>query len=185
MLRRDSLRREQIENWGALWSQRSSLEMRGEIAVAPIRRPALRITYFREHNETRQILVQRAEAVIDPRADRRVAAKPVAAIHLVHRRRMIHAVHLAAAEEAQFVRDTREMRPILRDIGTAISRFPKRERASHVITPPAFHGGLLLPLPGELLQVQLRQRRFRIERVDVRWPALHHQENARLGLRGE
>ncbi len=56
---------------------------------------------------------------------------------------MVHAVHLAAAEEAELVRDAREVLPVLRHVRAALAALAELERALHVVALAAFHRGLL------------------------------------------
>jgi hypothetical protein len=59
----------EIENGRAFGAQRRALEMRGQVAVAPVRRAALRIADLGQHDEAGQILVHRTEPVVHPRTD--------------------------------------------------------------------------------------------------------------------
>src|SRR6056297_1607184 len=67
-------RRLNIENRAALTSQRGSLQRGWQETVRPACCTTLRISEFRKHIETRQVLVLCSQAVIDPRADRRITA---------------------------------------------------------------------------------------------------------------
>ena len=73
------------------------------------------------------------------RRGRRVAAEMFAAVHLIHRGRVVHRVHRAASEEAQVVRYAREMRPILPHVRAALSVPFESERRAHVLTLSALH----------------------------------------------
>ncbi len=96
---------------------------------------------------------------------------------------MVHAVHGAATEETEVVRDLGEMRPVLRHVRAALTVLGKLERALHVVALAALHRGGLFVFADELLEVQFRQRGLGVECVDMRWPALHHEEDDVLRLR--
>ncbi len=96
---------------------------------------------------------------------------------------MVHTVDGAAAEEAKLVRDLREMRPVRGHVGSALSRLDEGKRTAHVVAFAALHRGLLLSLADEFLEVHLLEHWLRIEGVDVRGTALHHEEDDIFRLR--
>jgi hypothetical protein len=145
----------------------------------------LRIANFGQHDETGQVLIERTESVVHPRADAGIAAETIAAVHLIHRGRVVHAVHGAAAEEADVVGHLREVRPVFRHVRAALTCFDKLERALHIVAFATLHGRLLLAFAHELLEVHLCKHGLGIEGVDVRRPAFHHQEDDVLRLRGQ
>ncbi len=140
------------------------------------------ITDLGQNDEAGQILIERAESVVDPCADAGIATEAVAAVHLVHGRRVVDAVHGAAAEEANVIGDLGEVRPVFGHVGAALSMFGELERALHVVALAALHGGYLLSVAHELLEVHLREHGLGVEGVDVRGPALHHEEDDVFGL---
>ena len=180
---RDACRRREIKNGRALCSQGSSLKTRGQITVAPIRRAALRIADFRQYDESRQIMVDRAKSVCDPRTDAGVAAETVATIHLIHGRGMVHTVDDAASVETDLVSNVRQVGPVLSHVRTGFTSFDELKRAADVVTLSAFHRRLLFPRTHEFLQVHFVESRLWIESVDVRWTTFHHQEDHVPGLR--
>ena len=137
---------------------------------------------FGQDDEAGQVLVECAEAVVDPCADAGIAAEAVTAVHLIHGGRMIHAVDLTTAIETQVVGDLGEVFPIGRHVGAALADLMEIEWTAHVVAFATFHGGFLLPFAGELREVHLVEHGLRIEGIDVRRTALHHEENAVLGL---
>ena len=56
----------EIENRRAFRTERRALKAGGQVAIAPVRRAALRIADFREDDESGQVLVQSAKAVVHP-----------------------------------------------------------------------------------------------------------------------
>jgi len=168
MLGRDSFTGREIENRRALGTQWRALKTGGQVSVAPVRRAPLRIAHLRQDDEAGQILIHRAEAVVHPRTDARIASETVAAIHLIHRGGMIHTVDGATAEEADLIGHPREMRPVLRHVRAALTGLDELEGATHIVPLATFHRRLLLPFADELLEMQPLQRRFWIERVNVR-----------------
>ena len=86
---RGVVRRIQIKNRRADGPLRRALIVRGQKSVRPIRRAALRVIDFRQHDERGQIFIHCAWAVSDPSADGRVAAELVAGVEMVKRGRMI------------------------------------------------------------------------------------------------
>ena len=179
----DTGRRREIENGRAFRAQRRALEARGQVAIAPVRRATLRIADFWQHDKSGQVLVQRAKAVVHPRADAGVAAEAIAAVHLIHRGGVVHAVHGAATEEANVIGDLGEMRPIVRHVRAALTVLGELEGTLHIVALAALHRGGLLVLADELLEVQFRQRGLGVEGVDVRGAAFHHEEDDVLRLR--
>ena len=183
MFRRHPGGRREVENGRALRTQRRALELRGQVAVAPVRRAALRVADLGQDDETGQILIDRTEPVVHPRAYSRITAEAVPRIHLIHRGGMIDAVDGATAEEAKLIRDLREMRPVRGHVGAALSCLDEGKRAAHVVALAALHRRLLLSLADEFLEVHLLEHGLRIEGVDVRGTALHHQEDDVFRLR--
>ncbi len=179
----DSGGRCEIENGRTFRAQRCTLVVRGQVAVAPVRRAALRIAHLGQHDEAGQILIERAESVVHPRTDAGIAAEAVAAVHLIHGGRVVHAVHGAATEEANVIRDLGEMRPVYRHVRAALTGLDELERTLHVVTLAALKRGGLLVLANEFLEVQFRQRGLGVEGVDVRRSAFHHEEDNVLRLR--
>ena len=98
---------------------------------------------------------------------------------------MVHAVHGAAAEEANVIRDFRKVRPVVRHVRAALAGFDEFEGALHIVALAALHRGGLLILADEFLEVHLCQHGLGVESVDVRRSALHHQEDDVLRLRGQ
>src|SRR5262245_61424384 len=103
MIGRDSLRWFEIEDRRTARPQRRSLKLRRQKSTAPIRRAALWMRNLRQHDEAREIAIFRAESVSEPRADRRIANKAIARVHLIKRAGMIHRIDLAPAIEAEVV----------------------------------------------------------------------------------
>ena len=184
-LRGDAGGGREIEDRRTLGAEGGALKTRGQVTIAPIGRAALRIGNFGENDEAGEILVEGAEAVVDPSPEAGIAAKAVATVHLIHRGRMVDAVDLAAAVEAEIVGDAGEVGPVRRHVGAALAGLDKFERTADVVAFAALHRGFLFPLAGEFIEVELGEHRLRVERVDVRGPALHHEKNAVLRFSGE
>ena len=155
LLARDTLGRVQIENRRTLRAQRGALKVRRQKAVGPVRRAALRIGHLGQHDESGQILILRAEPVGDPRANRRIAAEPVAGVHVIIGGGMIDRLGLAPAIHAKLIGHPGEVFPVLAEIHAALPRFAKLERALHVIPFARAHGGEKLARALEFLQVHL------------------------------
>ena len=98
---------------------------------------------------------------------------------------MVDAVDLAAAIEAEIVGDAGEVGPVRRHVGAALAGLVERERALDVVAFAALHCGFLFPLAGEFLEVEAREGGLRVEGVDVRRAAFHHEKNAVLRFSGE
>ncbi len=179
----DAGRRCEIQNGRAFRAQRRALEARGQVAVAPVRRTSLRIAYLGQHDEAGQVPIERTEAVVHPRADTGIASEAVAAVHLIHRGRMVHAVHGATTEETKVIRDLGEVRPVVRHVRAALAGLDELEGTLHVVALAALKRGDLLAFADELLEMQLFQRGLGVEGVDVRRPAFHHEEDDVLRLR--
>jgi hypothetical protein len=173
----------EIENRRAFGPERRALEAGGEVTVAPVGRATLRVAHLWQHDEAGEVLVQSAKAVVHPRTDAGVAAEAVAAVHLIHRGGVVHAVHGATTEEAEVIGDFGEMRPVFRHVRAALAVLGKLERALNIVALAALHRGGLLVLADELLEVQFRQRGLGVEGVDVRGAAFHHEEDDVLRLR--
>ena len=161
------------------------METGREVAVAPVGGATLRVGNFGQDDKAGQVLIERAEAVVDPGADAGITAEAVAAVHLIHRGRVIDTVDLTTAKETEVVGDLGKVLPVGGHVGAALANFVKIERAAHVVAFAAFHGRLLFALAGKLRQMHAIEHGFGIERIDVRRAALHHEENAVLGLGGK
>ncbi len=159
--------------------------MRGQIAVRPVGRAALRIGEIGQHDKRGQILVLRAESVGRPRANRRIAAELVAGVQVVQRGRMVDAFGFQSPVEAQVVHHVREIGEQRVDLDPQTAGAAELERTAHVVALAGVHVGLeLIALLLKLCHVELFELRLRIERVDVTGPALHEQEDALLRLCG-
>ena len=112
-------------------------------------------------------MIQGSKSIGHPGAERWIAAEAISAVHLVHRRRMIHAVDLASAEKAKLIGDVGKMRPVVGHVGAALSMLAEAERTLHVVAPATLHRRFLLAFANELLEVEILQLRFWIERVDM------------------
>ena len=183
LLAGDSLGGQQVEDRRPLGPQRRPLVVRGQEPVAPVGRASLRVGDFGQHDEAGQVAVLAAQAVRHPRPERRVAAEAVAGVHLVHGRRVVDRIDLAAAIEAELVGNSGEVLPVLGHVGARLARLAEPERALDVVALAAGHRRLRLVVAGEFLEVQAGQLRLGVERVDVARAPFHHQEDARLGLR--
>ena len=179
----DASRGIHIQHGGSLCPERRSLVVRGQKAVGPVRRTALRVGNVRQDDESRQVLVLGPQPVGHPRPYCWISAEAVPRVEVIKRRGMVDALGLQAAIEADVVNDVREMREARVDIDTELADALELERTLDVVALARIHRrGELRPFLGELRHVQLVQLRFRIERVDVGRAALHQQEDTALGF---
>ena len=101
---------------------------------------------------------------------------------MVHCRRVIDRIGLATPIPANMVGDVRQINKVFGHIGSRISNPSAGKWTLHEITVSLRHGGELVASSLELLEMEFRQLRFRIESINMAGTALHGQENARLGL---
>ena len=156
------------------------MHRRQERAV-PQRRPDRRRHVGAEHDVAGQVLVLGAEAVGEPRAERRTADLDVAGVHHQHRRLVVRDVGVHRADHADVVGARADVREELADLEAALAVALERERRLHQ------RAGLALGRDGaarQRLAVVLVEHRLRIEAVDLRQPAVHEQEDDVLGARG-
>src|SRR5262245_54904672 len=73
----------QVENRRAAGTQWRALKIGGQKAIRPVGSSTLWKGAFGQDDERRQVLVFSSQAIGRPCAERRVAAKPVASIHLI------------------------------------------------------------------------------------------------------
>ena len=112
-----------------------------------------------------QILILRAEAVSDPGAHARATAEPFACVQLQEGLRMVAGVRVHAVDHAKFVR-------VLGGLG---QQFGNPEAAVAVS----------LEIKYRTRMRRLRDLRFIVESVQMRWAAGHAQEDHALGAGGQ
>ena len=144
-------------------------------------RPAGRI----EHDdEAGQILVHRAEAVVDPRPQTRTARQDLAGVHLQHRGAVDRRVGGHRVDERHVVDALAEVREELADVLArlaVLAEGPLRpdDPALAAATAPAERAH------GDRLAVELVKFRLILERVDLTRPAVHEQPDDALRFGGE
>ena len=148
--------------------------------VVPQRRPHRRRRLRAEDDVAGQVVVDRAEAVGEPGADRRTADLRVPGVHHQHRRLVVRDVGVHRADEADVVGAAADVREQLADVHAALAVLLERERRTHQ------RAGLPLGRhrsAGQRLAVVLVEHRLGIEAVHLREPAVHEQEDDVLRLR--
>ena len=133
------------------------------------------------HDEAGQVIVRRAEAVIDPRAEGGAAALQAAGVHHQQAGAVDGRLGRHRVEERDVVDAVAEVREQVADpfaALAALAEFPARlDDAAFVLVPAAaerFHG--------DRFAVHADHRRLVIERVDVARPAVHEQKDDALGF---
>ena len=179
---RDALGVAEVEDGVVAAAELDALVL-GRQKTAPPRRGVerLRAASFREENdEGGEVLVLRAQAVGEPRADRRTSALLRARLHKHHRRLVVDGLGVGGADDAELVDDLGRVReetahprpapPVLLEIN---ERAHERER--RLVRD---HAGVALRAPhrvGDLLSVPPRQRRLVVEELELRRPAALEQ----------
>ena len=136
-----------------------------------------------EHHEAGQVLVLRAQAEGQPRAEARPDRLHVARVHHQQRRLVIRVVGVQRAEHADVVDAAGDVREEVGDLDAALAARPRRERRGHELA--ASCGGPVIDRGRRGLAGVLLQGRLGVEGVDVRRPAVHEQEDHPLRPRGE
>jgi hypothetical protein len=127
-----------------------------------------------EHDEPGQIPVVGAEAVREPRSERRPADLRVAGVHHQHRRLVVRDVGVHRADEADVVGARAHVGKQLAHVHAALPVLLERERRPHERAGAAFGRDRSAR---QRLPVVLVEHRLRIEAVDLRQAAVHEQED--------
>ena len=142
------------------------------------------------HDERRQVVVERAQAVRRPRAEARPAGDLVAGLHERDRRLVVDRLGVHAADEAQVVDHLRRPRQQLADPHAALAVLlelvlRRRDREAGLAAghrrEPLAHADRV----GQVLVVPLVHHRLVVEQVHLRRPADHVQIDDVLRLRRE
>ncbi len=134
-------------------------------------------------DEGRQVIVLGPQPVANPRAHARSNERVAAGMQLEQRPAMpgIRAVH--AVEKAQVVDALTHMRKQLTHPGSRLAVLPKLPGAGQQVSRiRGHHAGFV---ERQRLAMIARQERLVVERVDLRRPTVHEQEDDPLGTRRE
>ena len=104
---------------------------RGEKSRTPPADSAVSGRILRQHDESRQILVLRAETIRNPRAHRRPAGPVVSRVHHQHGRSVVGDVGDHRTNLAEFVDDAAHLREDLADLRSILAVPGPRERRAH------------------------------------------------------
>ncbi len=187
LIRAHVFRRREVGNRFSTAAEGHALIRGGHEAVRPVQCPVHGCAEFVEqHDKGGQVFAFGAEAVGHPRAHARASGLDEAGVHLEERGAVVVALRVHAADHAQAVGMPRQIRINLRhvDSGLAVLRETIWALHGHVLRLAAHEGVLRFP-NRDRLAVILRQRRFRIEEIDMRRSAIHEQEDHRLRFRRE
>ncbi len=152
--------------------------MGGQEAVCPVRWPSLWQSQLGHHDVSGQVLVFGTQSIGDPRPDSRIATESAARVHVQQRFRVIERLGLTSSVDAEFVSNfwIGKKLPLIRHLDSRVANFLRFEGTADIESFPRCQpcGSL------GFFEVQLSQRRFWIERVDVRRSAFHEQHDHRL-----
>ena len=168
---------------GSVGADERALVERGQPAVGEMlalesRQPA----GMREHHVGGQLLRLAAEAVGQPRPERRAPADDAAVVHRIERLLMIVHAGVHGADERDVVGHFAELRQQLAQLHAALAvrrKFPRRAKDLR----RSLREVVVFDLAGKLLPIILREHRLRIEEIHLRRPAHHEQRDHRLRLR--
>ncbi len=176
----------QVQHRRARRAEARPLERRREEARLPALHAVDRQSaWVVQHDVGGQVLVLAAQAVDDPRPQRRPARPHLARVDEVDGRLVGQVRRVHGADERQVVHHAGQVRHHLGDPGATPAVSGELERAAHQ------RPGVLdeLDLPGDLVEVGLAvvfvERRLGVEQVHLARPAVHEQVDDRPGLRGE
>lgn len=177
--------RGEVEQGRASAAEERALVGGGHVAAAPVRRAAdgaaARIGH---HDEAGEVVVLRAEAVVQPRAEAGFANENAAGVHLQTAGRVRRSVAEHRADHTDVVGEFRGAREEAADLESALAVFLERKRRLHEVADgPAIRADLGFAAIG--LAVEFRQRGLGVKGVHLAGAAVHEEEDAVLGLGGE
>ncbi len=162
-----------------------------EKAVAPESRVQRLVAFVLgdEHDERRQVLVHRAQAVADPRADRRAAGDLRAGLKERDRGVVVDGLGVHALDEAQLVGQRGGVRHQLAHPRAAFAVLLELERTAGerdrgLVDAHAGEPLAAADVVGQLFAVLFVQQRLVVEQVLLRRPAALEEIDDALGSRG-
>src|SRR5262245_27569568 len=159
----------------------SALIDRRQKTGRPVLRAADRVAVRTEHDESRQVLIFRAQAISQPRAKARTDLPQIAAIHHQQRRLVIRQIRAHRTYDAQIVHAPGDIGIEFADFDAALSvplKLIWRTKADSGFT-------FGLEMNRQWLAVIFREHRLRIEGVHLRRTAVHKQVDDAFDLRCE
>ena len=183
----------QIENRVLRIAQLHALITRRQETAAPVvivKRLIARALHFgNEHEVVRQVLIQAAEPVTDPRAHAGPTGKLMPGQKLRHGRRVIDLIRRHRLDEAQIVRHALEMRQPFADRRAAPAAAAEfRDARQDELLLVRRHRRQPLALAHRFRQFlarPLHQARFVVKQLQLRRPARLREKNHPLRLRRE
>ena len=173
-------RRDVCDGVRARLEDRSLVARRQEAAVEIVQ-PARRDEPAVQHDEARQLGILAAETVACPRAHARPPLQPAARVQEIIRVRVLGKFTRHRTHNREVIHARRDMREEFTHRRAALAiflKFPRRaERAAVVVELRRLH------FHPERLAVFRGQPRLRVERVHLRRPAIHVEEDDVLRLR--
>ena len=186
----DRRRRGEIDDRIALIAQRHALIRGGQQAAAPEHRAAAGATRAAlQHDEAWQVAALAAQAIRDPGTHAGPAKQAAAGVHEQLGGRMVEQIRLAGAHDADLVHDARDVRQQVADPRPAPAVLLERTLAGqqiHAMT--AVHESKTFARRVAVrdgLAVQLGEFRLVLEKLELRRPARHEQEDDAFRLSGE
>ena len=176
-----ALRVREIEDRRAFAAQHGALVDRGHVAARPVLGARDRAARAVEHHhESRQVLVDRAEAVVRPRSERRTAEQ-LARVHHQHRRAVDRAVGVHALDERHVVDALRRVREEIAHPRAALAVLAELPlRADHAALVLVAAAALGLDL--DRLAVVLEEIGLVVVGIDVARTAVAEDEDHALRL---
>ena len=136
------------------------------------------------HDERGQVIVLGADAVVDPRAERRLAREDGAGVHLADAGGVVDAVGLAGADDREVVGTGGDVRdPVGEPLAGLAVLLPCALRGEQGRLRFAHRGDDGAEAVREALARELVEQRLRVVQVHLRRTAFHEEENHALGAR--
>ena len=160
-----------------------ALVARGHEAGAPVARPVDdRVLIVLHHDERGQVVVLGTDAVVDPRAQRRLAREDRACVHLADAGGMVDAVRLAGTDDREVIGAGGDVRdPVGEPLAGLAVLLPLALRSEEGRLGFAHRGDDRAETVGQALAGQFVQQRLWVEEVHLRRTAFHEKEDDALG----
>ena len=160
-----------------------ALVARGHETGAPVARPVDdRVLVILHHDERGQVAVLGADAVVDPRAERRLAREDRAGVHLADAGGVVDAVGLAGTDDREVVGAGGDVGdPVGEPLAGLAVLLPLALRGEERSLGFAHRGDDRAEAVGQALTGQLVQERLGVEEVHLRRTAFHEEEDDAFG----
>ena len=138
-----------------------------------------------QHDVGGQVLIDRAQAIRHPRAERRASRQSAAGLHQIDRRLMIEVLAVHGPDERHIVADRAQLRHQLRHLHAGLAVALELERRGHHHADLAGELDLAEDVAARRFPRVFLERGLGVEQIHLAGSAIHEQVDDRFRLRLE